>query len=80
MTQDNHKYEYRSGEQLLAEWTLPTREAALAHACRLLMAELERLHVNHQEQSLAENLTNTEIYCSCADAYRMGHAALEMKS
>lgn len=45
-----------------------------------LMEQLERIHVDQQRQSLSANLLNEEICCSCADAYRMGHASLRPAS
>ena len=73
---NDNSNEYRSGASLLAAWSAQTREAKLERACKALMAELERLHIEYEEQSLAENINNPSIYCSCADAYRMGHEAL----
>lgn len=69
--------DYMTGAELIAQFNLPTREAKLEQAVKALMEQLESLHVEHEEQSLAENLENPEIYCSCADAYRMGHEALK---
>lgn len=74
---DNTENDYKSGEELLAAFNCITREEKLTQAVKALMTEIERLHVEHKEQSLVENLTNTKIYCSCADAYRMGHEALQ---
>lgn len=76
MSNDNADREYQSGEELLAGWKCVTRSAKLERAVIALMAELDRLHVEHEGQSLAENITNRDIFCSCADAYRIGHAAL----
>lgn len=73
MTQNS---EYKSGEELLADWECKTKEEKLIRAVKALMENLERLHVNHNNQSLSENLHNPNVYCSCADAYRMGYAAL----
>jgi len=68
---------YRTGATLLAQWNCNTREQKLERACKALMESLERFHEEYEGQSLAENLENEEIYCSCADAYRMGHEALK---
>ncbi len=67
---------YMTGEELLASFNLTTREQKLEQAVKALLHELENSHCIHEEQSLAHNLTNPEVFCSCADAYRMGHAAL----
>ncbi len=71
--------DYMTGEELLAAWNLTNREQRLEQAVKALMHELENSHCVHEEQSLAENLTNPEVFCSCADAYRMGHAALSLE-
>lgn len=75
MSQDNSE-EYRSGAALLAEWQCKTKEQKLERACLALMAALEELHVNYEEQSLEQNLDNHDVFCSCSDAYRMGKEAL----
>jgi len=67
------------GEELLDQFNLTTREQRLEQAVKALMDQLESLHTTHESQSLADNLTNLEVFCSCADAYRMGHAALSLK-
>lgn len=76
MAQDNGKYEYKSGAELLAAFP-KSREQKLEIACRALMKALDEIHTECKDQSLADNLTNTEIFCGCADAYRMGHEALK---
>lgn len=68
--------DYMSGGELLAQFNLPTREAKLEQAVKALMSELDCLHYEHEEQSLADNIDNQAMFCSCADAYRMGHTAL----
>lgn len=68
--------EYMSGGELLAQFNLPTRETKLEQAVKALMNELDRLHYEHEEQSLADNIDNQNVFCSCSDAYRMGHTAL----
>lgn len=70
-------YEYKSGADLLAAFNDTTREQRLERACKALMATLEDLHVDCHHQSLAENIDNEDIFCGCADAYRMGHEALK---
>lgn len=77
MTQDNHSNEFQSGAELLAAWGLTTREAKLERAVLALMGELDELHQAQHRQSLADNLANTEMFCGCADAYRMGAEALK---
>ncbi len=67
---------YMDGEELLGQFNLITREQRLEQAVKALMEQLDNLHKIHQIQSLANNLTNPKVFCSCADAYRMGHAAL----
>jgi len=67
------------GEELLSQFNLITREQRLERAVKALMHEVNSLHKTHQMQSLADNLTNPKISCSCADAYRMGHAALSLE-
>ena len=67
---------FRTGTQLLAEWGCKTREQKLERACMALMEQLNQLHQDRKECSLAEHLTDADVSCSCADAYRMGHAAL----
>ena len=67
---------YMDGEELLGQFNLTTREQRLEQAVKALMQNIERLHLECQEQSLADNLTNPEVFCSCVDAYRMGYAAL----
>ena len=71
--------DYMTGEELLAAFCCVTREQRLERAVMALMQELDSLHVNYQAQSLSENLGNPEVFCSCADAYRMGHAALSLE-
>lgn len=73
---NDNQSEYRSGAQLFAAWKCETKEAKLKRACIALMNELNELHEKHEKQSLKNNLNNQNIYCSCADAYRMGHEAL----
>jgi hypothetical protein len=70
-------HEYKSGNELLEAFNATTREQKLERACRALMATLEDLHVDCHHQSLAENIDNEEVFCGCADAYRMGHEALK---
>ncbi|SRR5258707_14390923 len=70
--------DYMTGAELLAAWNLTTREEKLEQAVKALMQELESSHCVHEEQSLADNLENTKVSCSCADAYRMGHEALKI--
>jgi hypothetical protein len=76
MTQDNSE-QYRSGAALLAAFGADTRERKLEQAVKSLMSQLEELHVDCHHQSLGENIDNEEIFCGCADAYRMGHEALK---
>jgi hypothetical protein len=74
--EDQVMNDYISGDKLLAAFELTTREQKLEQACKALMQELDRLHAEHLGQSLEYNLSNQDVFCSCADAYRMGHAAL----
>lgn len=67
---------YITGQDLLTKFGCKTREEKLERAVKALMSELEDLHRATHRQSLKENLTNQEVFCSCADAYRMGDAAL----
>ncbi len=67
---------YMDGEELLSQFNLTTREQRLEQAVKALMDQLDSLHTTHESQSLADNLTNPEVFCSCVDAYRMGYAAL----
>lgn len=69
--------EYQSGAALLASWKCTTREQKLEQACKALMQEIENLHCVHKKQSLIANLTNPNIFCGCADAYRMGCEAIQ---
>jgi hypothetical protein len=69
--------EYQSGAALFAGFGLVTREQKLEQAVRALLETVDELHVECKDQSLADNLTNEEVFCSCADAYRMGHEALK---
>ena len=41
------------------------------------MQHLNNLHVQLHSQNLKHHLDDPEIFCSCADAYRMGHEALK---
>ncbi len=68
--------DYKSGDDLLAAFDLTTREQRLEQAVKAMMQELERLHREHLRQSLRNNVNNKHVFCSCADAYRMGYAAL----
>jgi len=65
-----------SGDDLLEDWKCKTREERLERAVIALMSELNNLHIDYQGESLRENLDNPNVYCSCSDAYRMGHEAL----
>lgn len=69
--------EYISGADLLRDWKCITREQKLERACKALLETVEELHVECKSQSLEENLHNHEVFCSCADAYRMGTEALK---
>lgn len=69
--------DYLTGAEILANWNCKTREDKLERACKALMEQLESLHLSHESQSLKDNLTNPTVFCSCADAYRMGHEALK---
>ena len=70
---------YMDGEELLSQFDLTTREQRLEQAVKALMHVLDNLHWDYHKQSLAENLTNPKVFCSCADAYRMGAAALSLE-
>lgn len=76
MPQDNDPM-YHNGEQLLAAFGCKTREEKLECAVIALMRELNDAHIYHHGESLEDNLTTTSQFCSCADAYRMGHEALK---
>ncbi len=67
--------EFMTGKQLLAQ--CGTREQRLERACRALMEQLNQLHVEYKYQDLSEHIDDPNIFCSCADAYRMGHEALK---
>lgn len=69
--------DYITGAELLAQWPCHSREDKLESACKALMAQLETFHTEYLSQSLEENLENPKVFCSCADAYRMGHEALK---
>lgn len=73
---DREDYDYLTGAELLAAFNLTTKEQKLEQACKALMQELESIHHECKAQSLADNIDNPEVFCSCADAYRMGHTAL----
>lgn len=77
MTTQDNETEYRSGAALLSAFGTETREQKLERACKAMMTQLDDLHVHHKKQSLAGNVENHGIFCSCADAYRMGHEALK---
>jgi hypothetical protein len=72
-----HTLEYKSGADLLAAFNLTTREQKLEQAVKALMQELNSVHIEHHNQDLDEHLEDENIFCSCADAYRMGHEALK---
>lgn len=69
--------DYLTGAELLAGFGCNTREAKLEQAVKALMSELNDLHIECKAQSLWDNIDNPEIFCTCADAYRMGHEALK---
>lgn len=69
--------DFQSGKQLLDAWGLANREQRLDRAVKALMFELNKLHIEYEEQSLEENLNNEQVFCSCSDAYRMGYEALK---
>lgn len=70
------KKEYRSGADLLAD--CQTREEKLERAVMALMSELNAYHWGVHGIILGSNLENPDFFCSCADAYRMGHEALKV--
>jgi hypothetical protein len=76
MADNDNDRVFRTGAQLLADFECRTREQKLERACIALLGALDDLHVRHEHQSLEQNLTNQKIVCSCADAYRMGNAAV----
>lgn len=67
---------FRSGVQLLAAWGCKTREEKLERAVVALMEQLNELHKGAHGQDLRAELVNEAVFCSCADAYRMGHEAI----
>ena len=69
--------EYKSGADLLAAFNYNSREKKLAQACKALMEELNAYHIKTHNLCLHDNLTNRDVFCSCADAYRMGYEALK---
>lgn len=69
---------FKTGSDLLQSWGCETREDKLERACSTLMGIIEAIHTSHHGQSLKANINNSAIYCSCADAYRMGHEALKL--
>ena len=68
--------DFQTGAQLLTAWDCKTREQKLERACIALMETVNELHTEHKNIDLAEHLTDENISCSCADAYRMGKEAL----
>ena len=75
--QSNDFDEYKSGADLLAAFNYNSREKKLAQACIALMEELNAHHIKTHNMCLRDNLTNRDVFCSCADAYRMGYEALK---
>ncbi len=71
---DNDK-EFMTGAELLS--SCHTREQKLERACRALMEQLNQLHIDYKGQDLSEAIDDPNIFCSCADSYRMGHEALK---
>jgi hypothetical protein len=69
--------QYQTGRGLLTDWGCKTREEKLARACKALMGAVNDLHIELKNQDLAKLLTDKNVYCSCADAYRMGYEALK---
>jgi hypothetical protein len=68
---------FKTGAELLAAFDLHTREQKLEQSVRALMQELELIHSIYHNQSLQDTIDNPLVFCSCADAYRMGHEALK---
>lgn len=62
----------RTGAQLLVEWNCVTREQKLERACIALTSTLNELH----KAQLLQDLEDQQLFCSCADAYKMGREAL----
>jgi hypothetical protein len=69
--------EHKTGKQLLSNFGCETRTDKLERAVGTLMAVLNELHIETKGQCLITNLHNPNIFCSCADAYRMGLEALK---
>lgn len=78
MTQPNELLSpnYLTGMQLLTQFGCVTREEKLEQAVLALMDQINDLHIECKGQSLADNVENKDVYCSCVDAYRMGVEAL----
>lgn len=76
MANDNSQ-EFRTGAALLAHWGCFNREQKLEQACKALMAIINEDHETRHGQDLAKTLDDPNVFCSCADAYRMGHEALK---
>lgn len=74
---NDNSSEFRSGAALLAAWGCTTREQKLERAVKALMSEINELHGNIHGHQLRGNEANEDIFCSCIDAYRMGHEALK---
>ena len=70
--------DYISGAALLASWGCITREQKLEQAVKSLMAVLNEKHIEEHGQCLLEHLSDPDVFCSCAEAYRMGHEALKL--
>jgi hypothetical protein len=69
--------DYKTGKELLDSWGCKTKEEKLTRACIALMSNLNDLHIESKSQDLEEALEDESIFCSCADAYRMGKEALK---
>lgn len=67
--------DYISGAELLEGCN--THEEKLERACAALIDELNELHIRFIGQDLRLGIDDPHIFCSCADAYRMGAEALK---
>ncbi len=72
--------DFQTGAQLLAAWGCKTREEKLERACIALMHVLNVLHSDHMLRDLSVHLNDPITTCSCADAFRMGHEAINNRN
>lgn len=73
---NSNEEDFQTGAQLLAAWGCDTREQKLERACLALMHSLNLLHRQYMDRDLRDHINDPITMCSCADAFRMGAAAL----